>query len=59
MKNEKFYCPKCNHQIYISHNIDWHSLYIYYYPVCPHCGWSSKQVFDSPDEVKEFMKEGS
>ena len=52
-------CPKCheNHVI-ISHNIDWHSLYIYYYPVCSHCGWTSKQVFDTYEEVIETYKEG-
>ena len=50
-------CPKCheNHVI-ISHNIDWHSLYIYYYPVCSYCGWTSKQVFDSPKQIIEMYK---
>ena len=57
MKNKNNLCPKCKHQIIIAHNIDWHSLYIYYYPVCANCGWTTKQVFDTPDEITIYLNE--
>jgi len=54
--NKKIYCPKCKTQLYIAKNINWHSLLVYYYPVCTHCGWTTKQVFDSPEEIYDWYK---
>ena len=49
-------CLRCNHQLTIAHNINWINCEIYYYPVCAHCGWTTKQVFDSADAITEWYK---
>ena len=50
-------CLRCNHKLTISHDIDWHNCYIYYYPVCTNCGWTTRQVFDSEGELKDWYAE--
>ena len=54
--NKNIYCPKCHSTLIISKNIDWHSFYIYFYPVCSHCGWTTRQVFDSKEDIYEWYK---
>lgn len=49
-------CPRCKHELTIAHNINWLNCDIYYYPVCANCGWTTKSVFDSKEEVKIHMK---
>lgn len=57
MKTNAYRCPRCGHKIRISSRTDWDSLVTYWYPLCPNCKLSTRDVYPSEAMALEAAKD--
>ena len=54
---EKLFCPRCKSELNIVRNTDWDSLVTSYYPLCPECGWTTKEQNDTEEQVVAYLED--
>lgn len=56
MALRQYPCPRCGRPIRISSRTDWESLVTYWYPLCPGCNLSTKEVYPTPEAAREAAR---
>lgn len=54
--NETIKCPKCGNKISIITETNWDNLTTYLYPICIKCKWTTKKVFNTEEQISEYIK---
>ena len=49
-------CPRCGKPMVLKSYTDWDNLITHYYPQCYNCGYSTRCVFDSPDNLSDYLE---
>ena len=49
-------CPRCGKPMALKSYTDWNKLTTHYYPQCYNCGYSTRRVFDSPDNLSDYLE---
>ena len=55
--NNDYLCPKCKGLIKIVKYVNWDNFNTYYYPRCLNCHWTSRPVFNTTQQVLNYLRD--